>query len=65
MLIRLRESCHNARGIKVSDTPWESFSRYLLDGFDVLVGPEAMIERGMGAGAVSGRTGSLAERGAG
>lgn len=52
MLIRLRESCDNVRGIKVSDTPWESFARYLLDGFDVLVGPEALIERGMGAGAV-------------
>ena len=52
MLIRLRESCDNVRGIKVSDTPWESFSRYLLDGFDVLVGPESLIERGMTAGAV-------------
>ena len=38
--------------MKVSDTPWEAFERYLLDGFDIFVGPEALIHRGREAGAV-------------
>lgn len=50
-LVRLRETCENVKGIKVSDAPWEPFSRYLLEGFDVLVGPEALIDKGMKAGA--------------
>jgi dihydrodipicolinate synthase/N-acetylneuraminate lyase len=52
VLMRLRESCENLAGLKVSDTPWESFARYMLDGLDVLVGPESLIDRGMRAGAV-------------
>ncbi|HEX2302615.1 MAG TPA: hypothetical protein VHH57_03240, partial [Gaiella sp.] len=32
--------------------PWEAFERYLLDGFDIFVGPEALIHRGREAGAV-------------
>ena len=38
--------------MKVSDTPWDAFERYLLDGFDIFVGPEALIHRGREAGAV-------------
>jgi dihydrodipicolinate synthase/N-acetylneuraminate lyase len=38
--------------MKVSDTPWESFERYLDVGLDVFVGPEAFIGRGLGRGAV-------------
>ena len=38
--------------MKVSDRPWEAFERYLLDGFDIFVGPEALIHLGRGAGAV-------------
>jgi dihydrodipicolinate synthase/N-acetylneuraminate lyase len=36
----------------VSDTPFERFERYLLPGFDIFVGPEALIAEGMARGAV-------------
>jgi dihydrodipicolinate synthase/N-acetylneuraminate lyase len=52
MLARLREEADNVVGMKVSDTPWEAFERYLLDGFDIFVGPEALIHRGREAGAI-------------
>ncbi|MGL6280669.1 MAG: dihydrodipicolinate synthase family protein [Gaiella sp.] len=52
MLTRLREEADNLVGMKVSDTPWVAFERYLLDGFDVFVGPEALIHQGRVAGAV-------------
>ena len=52
MLRRLRDEAGNVAGLKVSDTPWEAFERYLLDGLDVFVGPEALIHRGLEAGAV-------------
>jgi dihydrodipicolinate synthase/N-acetylneuraminate lyase len=52
MLARLRDEHDNVKGMKVSDAPWEKFERYLLDGYDILVGPEALIHRGMQAGAV-------------
>ena len=48
----LRERAPNLAGLKVSDTPWERFSPYLLEGLDVFVGPEALIGQGMAAGAV-------------
>lgn len=52
MLLRLRDEADNFAGLKVSDTPWEAFERYLLDGLDVFAGPEALIHRGLAAGAV-------------
>jgi dihydrodipicolinate synthase/N-acetylneuraminate lyase len=52
MLARLREEAENVTGMKVSDVPWEAFERYLLDGFDIFVGPESLIHRGREAGAV-------------
>ena len=52
MLARLREEADNVVGMKVSDTPWDAFERYLIDGFDIFVGPEALIHRGRDAGAV-------------
>jgi len=52
MLERLREDASNVVGLKVSDTPFERFERYLLPGFDIFVGPEALIAEGMGRGAV-------------
>jgi dihydrodipicolinate synthase/N-acetylneuraminate lyase len=52
VLARLRESAPNLAGLKVSDSPWERFSPYLLEGLDVFVGPEALIADGMAAGAV-------------
>jgi dihydrodipicolinate synthase/N-acetylneuraminate lyase len=48
----LRERVPNLAGLKVSDTPWERFEPYLIEGLDVFVGPEALIARGMGGGAV-------------
>lgn len=52
MLARLRAEADNVVGMKVSDSPWDAFARYLLDGFDIFVGPEALIHRGREAGAV-------------
>jgi dihydrodipicolinate synthase/N-acetylneuraminate lyase len=52
VLERLREAAPNFRGMKVSDTPWERFAPYLLEGLDIFVGPEALITQGMAAGAV-------------
>jgi dihydrodipicolinate synthase/N-acetylneuraminate lyase len=57
VLAELRERASNLAGLKVSDAPWERFAPYLLDGFDVFVGPEALIPQGLArgaAGAVSG-----------
>src|SRR3954452_22118948 len=48
---RLREVSPNFRGLKVSDTPWERFAPYLLEGLDVFVGPESLIPQGLSAGA--------------
>jgi dihydrodipicolinate synthase/N-acetylneuraminate lyase len=56
---RLREAAPNLAGLKVSDTPWDRFQPYLLEGLDVFVGPEALIPRGIGAGA-SGAVSALA-----
>jgi dihydrodipicolinate synthase/N-acetylneuraminate lyase len=52
VIARLRETASNFRGLKVSDVPWERFEPYLVEGLDVFVGPEALIGRGIGAGAV-------------
>ena len=52
VLARLRETAPNLAGLKVSDAPWERFEPYLLEGLDVFVGPEALIARGLPAGAV-------------
>lgn len=52
VLERLRDDAPNLAGLKVSDTPFERFARYLLPGLDIFVGPEALIHEGMGAGAV-------------
>src|SRR5437773_1993284 len=51
VLEQLREAAPNFRGLKVSDTPWDRFEPYLLEGLDVFVGPEALIPRGLAAGA--------------
>jgi dihydrodipicolinate synthase/N-acetylneuraminate lyase len=51
MLLRLRDEADNFAGLKVSDTPWEAFERYVIDGLGIFVGPEALIDRGMSAGA--------------
>jgi dihydrodipicolinate synthase/N-acetylneuraminate lyase len=51
-LERLRDAAPNFRGLKVSDTPWERFAPYLVEGLDVFVGPEAFIPQGLAGGAV-------------
>src|SRR5829696_2895087 len=61
---RLRERAPNLAGMKVSDSPWEAFQPYLLEGLDVFVGPEALIAQGLehgAAGAVSALASALPE----
>src|SRR5204862_6700104 len=52
VLEQLRDVAPNFRGLKVSDTPWERFAPYLLEGLDIFVGPESLIPQGLAAGAV-------------
>src|SRR5207237_5408214 len=62
VLASLREEASNFVGLKVSDTPWERFEPYLLEGLDIFVGPEALIPQGFvrgAAGAVSGLAASF------
>lgn len=51
VLERLRNDASNVVGLKVSDTPFAAFEKYLLPGFDIFVGPEALIAEGMARGA--------------
>jgi dihydrodipicolinate synthase/N-acetylneuraminate lyase len=65
LLDRLRDAAPNLAGMKVSDTPYEKFERYLGIGLDVFVGPERFIGRGLEAGAVgavSALAGAFPER---
>jgi dihydrodipicolinate synthase/N-acetylneuraminate lyase len=57
---RLRELAPNLAGLKVSDSPLERFSPYLLEGLDVFVGPEALIPEGLARGAVGAVSGLAA-----
>jgi dihydrodipicolinate synthase/N-acetylneuraminate lyase len=57
VIARLRDGAGNLRGLKVSDRSWDIFERYLIDGLDVFVGPEALISRGLQAGAVGAVSG--------
>jgi len=62
VLAQLRDEASNFVGLKVSDTPWERFEPYLLDGLDIFVGPEGLIPQGLArgaAGAVSGLAASF------
>jgi len=52
VLERLRDSADNVVGLKVSDTPFDAFEKYLLPGFDIFVGPESLIADGMARGAI-------------
>jgi dihydrodipicolinate synthase/N-acetylneuraminate lyase len=61
---RLRERAPNLAGMKVSDSPWDAFRPYLLEGLDVFVGPEALIAQGLehgATGAVSALASALPE----
>ena len=57
---RLRERAPNLAGMKVSDSPWERLEPYLVEGLDVFVGAEALLERGLAAGAVGAVSGLAA-----
>jgi dihydrodipicolinate synthase/N-acetylneuraminate lyase len=62
VIAALREQAPNFVGLKVSDTPWERFEPYVLDGLDIFVGPEVLIPQGFArgaVGAVSGLAGSF------
>ncbi len=52
VLERLREVVPNLTGLKVSDSPFDRFEPYLVEGLDVFVGPERLIDRGLARGAV-------------
>lgn len=54
---RLRELAPNLAGLKVSDRPWERLEPYLLEGLDVFVGAEALVARGLAAGAAGAVSG--------
>jgi dihydrodipicolinate synthase/N-acetylneuraminate lyase len=57
---RLRERAPNVVGLKVSDSPWERLEPYLLEGLDVFVGAESLLERGLAAGAAGAVSGLAA-----
>jgi dihydrodipicolinate synthase/N-acetylneuraminate lyase len=48
----LRAAAPNLAGLKVSDSPFARVRPYLVEGLDVFVGAEALIDQGMAAGAV-------------
>jgi dihydrodipicolinate synthase/N-acetylneuraminate lyase len=54
---QLRERAPNFFGMKVSDSPWEKVAPYLVDGLDVFIGAEALLDRGLGAGAAGAVSG--------
>jgi dihydrodipicolinate synthase/N-acetylneuraminate lyase len=56
-LARLREVAGNFAGMKVSDAPFVRFEPYMVEGLDVLVGPEALIVQGLQRGAVGAVSG--------
>lgn len=60
VLDRLRQAAPNLAGLKVSDTPFEAFRTYLIDGLDVFVGSEALISRALASGAVGAVSGLAA-----
>jgi dihydrodipicolinate synthase/N-acetylneuraminate lyase len=60
VLAALRDAAENFVGLKVSDTPWDSFRPYLLEGLDIFVGPEALIPQGVAAGAAGAVSGLAA-----
>src|SRR5829696_2608315 len=47
-------------GLKVSNQPWEAVEPYLIDGLDVFVGAETLVEQGVAAGAAGAVSGLAA-----
>jgi dihydrodipicolinate synthase/N-acetylneuraminate lyase len=60
VVTELRGRVPNLAGLKVSDTPFDRFSPYLVEGLDVFVGPEALIFDGLAAGAAGAVSGLAA-----
>ena len=61
----LRRRVGNLAGLKVSDSPFSEVEPYLLEGLDVFVGAEALLDQGLArgaAGAVSGLAAVFPER---
>jgi N-acetylneuraminate lyase len=57
---RLRERVSNLAGMKVSDSPWGRVEPYLVEGLDVFVGAEGLLEQGLAAGATGAVSGLAA-----
>jgi len=57
---RLRERVSNVAGMKVSDSPWERVEPYLVEGLDVFIGAEGLLELGLAAGAAGAVSGLAA-----
>jgi dihydrodipicolinate synthase/N-acetylneuraminate lyase len=51
VVARLAEAAPNLAGLKVSDSPFDRVEPYLVEGLDVFIGAEALVDRGMAAGA--------------
>lgn len=60
VIAALRERAANLAGMKVSDSPFERVSPYLLDGLDVFIGAEPVLPEGLAAGAVGAVSGVAA-----
>lgn len=54
---RLRDLAPNLAGMKVSDSPLDRVTPYLVEGLDVFVGVEALIADGLAAGAAGAVSG--------
>src|SRR5437867_3284492 len=60
VIASLRERATTFVGLKVSETPWERFEPYLLEGVDIFVGPEALIPQAFARGATGAVSGLAA-----
>jgi dihydrodipicolinate synthase/N-acetylneuraminate lyase len=60
VLERLRELAPNLAGLKVSDAPFEKVRPYLLEGLDLFVGAEALVDEALAAGAAGAVSGLAA-----
>src|SRR5580693_320089 len=61
---RLQDAASNLAGLKVSDSPFDAVSPYLIPGLDVFIGAEGLICEGLesgAAGAVSGLAAAFPE----
>jgi dihydrodipicolinate synthase/N-acetylneuraminate lyase len=47
-------------GLKVSNQPWEAVEPYLIEGLDVFIGAETLVERGLELGAIGSVSGLAA-----